>query len=130
MSVFYSTMQEMIDDVNNSEVSYKKLHKYITIDTPCCDIKVPYASLINDYKDFFRPIVRNVILNEAEKIKYYMKPKKMALDIYGTTELWSAIMDLNNIYSVIDFKPTVIKLFDPREFTDLLNEVMIRENII
>ena len=50
--------------------------------------------------------------------------------LYGTTELWSALLELNGVSSIIDFTFETPKVFNPNTFLKKLNEVMIMEGII
>lgn len=129
--IFYTTIQELIESVNEMEISYRNLHTTVNVKNNNDVIKIPYKSIIREYLPFFNKTVIDVPLTDNDKYTYKYKPKKMSLDLYGTTELWSAILEINHMYSITDFtleKP--IKIFDPKEFIPLLNEVMILENII
>lgn len=130
MSSYYPTIQELIDSVNDLEVSYRNLHTNIYIKNKGGIIKVPYKSIIKEYLPFFQSTVVELKLSHAEVIMYRFKPKKLSYDLYGTTELWSALLELNNIYSIIDFDFEKVKVFEPKEFIQLLNEVMILEGIL
>ena len=69
-------------------------------------------------------------LTPEEISLYKFKPKKLSYDLYGTTEIWCALLELNNVYSIIDFTMEKPKVFDPKEFIPLMNEILILENII
>ena len=51
-------------------------------------------------------------------------------ELYGTTEFWDQILILNNAFSIIDFKPKVLKVYDPERLKLYLNEIMILEENI
>jgi hypothetical protein len=61
---------------------------------------------------------------------YRFKPKMLSFDLYGTTELWSSLMELNGVLSIVDFTLETPKVFHPNSFMKKLNEVMIMEGII
>ena len=61
---------------------------------------------------------------------YRFKPKKLSYDLYGTTELWDALLELNQMYSIIEFDREKYKVFDPREFKTALNEIMILKDVL
>ena len=84
--------------------------------------------MINKYKEYFDKITTTIILNEKEYKKYKFSPKKISNDIYGTTELWSMILYINNCKSITDFNLYKIKLFYPDQINDLINEIFIFEN--
>lgn len=128
---FCSTIQELIESVNDMEISYRNLHTTVNIKNKNEIIKIPYKSITREYLPFFNKTIISLPVSDSDIYTYRYKPKKLSLDLYGTTELWSALLEINNMYSITDFtleKP--IKVFEPKEFINLLNEVMILENII
>ena len=128
---FYATIEELLDSVNESELSYRNLHSYVYIKNKEEHIKIPYGSVINNYLPFLKETAVTTDFSEMEKVKYQYKPKSLSYDLYGTTELWSALLELNNMVSLLDLKTDKpIQVFDPTEVMELLNEVMILEGII
>lgn len=128
---YYSTIQELIDSVKDMEISYRNLHTNVYLRNDGTVIKIPYKSITREYLNYFKPAVVEAELTDAEIAMYKFKPKKLSYDLYGTTELWSVLLELNNLYSIIDFNlETRIKVFEPKTFLKLLNEVMILEEII
>jgi hypothetical protein len=63
-------------------------------------------------------------LEEGEMMEYIYQPKLFAYEKLNNIELWSLILKLNNMTSVLDFKKEEIIV--PTESTiDMLNEIMI-----
>ena len=129
---FYATIQELIDSIKQEEVSYRNLHTpiYLTNNNEET-IRIPYKSIIRDYLPALRKTTVMSNFSEREKIKYRFKPKMLSNDLYGTPELWSALLEVNGYLSLLDLtmeRPMLV--FDPREFRKMLNEVMILEEII
>ena len=127
---FYATIQELIDSVNDMEISYRNLHTNIYIKNKDDVIKIPYKSIIREYLPYLQSSVVELKLSPEEVSKYRFKPKKLSYDLYGTTELWSALLELNRLYSIIEFNKEVYKVFEPKEFMTLLNEVLILEDVL
>ena len=127
---FYATIQELIDSVNDMEISYRNLHTNVYIKNKDDTIKIPYKSIIMEYLPYFKSSVVELKLSPEEVSKYRFKPKKLSYDLYGTTELWSALLELNQLYSIIEFNKEVYKVFEPKEFMTLLNEVLILEDVL
>ena len=133
---FYPTVAELVNHIKSEDISYRNLHTNIYLrgkDSNGVEstISVPYHSVMRDYMNAFKDAVVTIKLDDLEISKYRYKPKRMSNDLYGTPELWSAILELNGCASLIDFtldKP--IKLYDPRKLKGLLNEVMILEKIL
>ena len=92
------------------------------------EIKFPFYSITNKYKNFLSNIVISFTLTEEEQIYYQYKPKLVSIDLYDTPEFWSDILILNNAISVTDFCPKVIKVYDPLRLKSILNEIIILEN--
>ena len=133
---FYSTISDLTDHIKSEDISYRNLHENLFVretqqDGTTSMIAFPYKSVIRDYLDIFSPIVIEVQLEDVDIAKYRYKPKRLSNDLYGTPELWSAILELNGLPSLIDFTlERPLKVFDPRRFKQLLNEVMILEGIL
>lgn len=127
---FYATIQELIDSVNDMEISYRNLHTNIYIKNKDDTIKIPYKSIIREYLPYLQSSVVELKFSPEEVSKYRFKPKKLSYDLYGTTELWSALLELNQLYSIIEFNKEVYKVFEPKEFMTLLNEVLILEDVL
>lgn len=133
----YSTVDELIEHIKAEDISYRNLHVPIFIrskdrNSGKEDIyKIPYKSVLREYMPELEESVVVMNFGEYEKNKYRYKPKMLSNDLYGTPELWSALLELNHLLSLIDFnleKP--IKVFSPKEFKTLLNEIMILEKIL
>ena len=127
---FYATIQELIDSVKDMEISYRNLHTNVYIKNKDDTIKITYKSILKEYMPFLQSTVLNLQLTAPEVSLYRFKPKKLSYDLYGTTELWSALLEINRMYSIVEFNQEEYKVFDPKEFKTLLNEVMILENIL
>lgn len=128
---YYATILELINSAKEAEISYRNLHKDILIQNNDSIISVPYSSVIRNYLPFFESTAVYARFSSEEVYKYKFKPKKLSLDLYGTTEIWSALLELNGMYSILDFNlEKTIKVFSPKTFLPLLNEVMIIENIV
>lgn len=129
--LYYATIEELIDSIKTEEISYRNLHTNVFINNEKNEIiKIPYKSIIREYLPFFKEHVVTVELSEREVQLYRYKPKKLSYDLYETTELWSALMELNNVLSIINFDLTTLQVFDPTSFHKMLNEAMILEGII
>ena len=90
-------------------------------------IRVPYSSLTQKYSDILSQYVRIVGYTEAQFNKYQYKPKLLSQDLYGTTELWSSLLQLNGMISVLEFNKQYLKVYDPNIILDVLNELLIIE---
>lgn len=126
-----STIPEQIDLIKELEISYRTLHPnaILTDNQTGRIINIPFNSIISKYRNFLDTLIIQIILDENLQNKYQFKPKLVSNDFYKTTELWDSILILNNAISLFDFKPTVLKLYDPNRLKDALNEIIVLENI-
>ena len=134
---FYPTISELINSIEDKELSYRNLHTNVYIrmayndreDTPI--VSVPYQSILRTYLPYFTDAIVKSAFTPLEKTTYRFSPKKLSLDLYGTTELWSAILDVNSIVSVSQFNlESPIKVYEPKKFFEILNEVLVLEDVI
>lgn len=122
-----NTISDIIEAGNKLEMSHSKLHfksKYTTPENN--DVIINYSSIIDKYNDFVQKIVTEIELSELEYLKYRFQPKRFCMDYYGTTELWSSLLRINNMTSAVQFTKTKIKAFT-QDIFDVLNEIMIME---
>ncbi len=129
---FYNTIDDIIRSIKTKEISYRNLHQNIYLRDSGTTIEVPYNSIIRNYLPYFKDISYDLKLTSQEITRYKFKPKTLSYDLYGTTELWSALLELNSMYSLLDFnlENKIVRVFDPKPFMKLLNEIMIFEGIL
>ena len=127
-----STITEQVYEAKSLDISYRTLHPAAVIldEQTGRNIQIPFSSLINKYKDFLHEIIIEIPLSEKEKEIYMFKPKMLSEDLYGTTELWDTILILNNVVSVSEFKPDVVKVYDHNRLKKYINEILILEELV
>ncbi len=129
--MYYSTIQELIDQVETKEISYRNLHTTFCIRQNNEVIQVPYKSMIREYMDLMAEDAITVSLPADEVRMYKFKPKKLSYDLYGTVELWAGLLELNKMYSTMDLtceKPFLV--FNPETVKEKINEILIQEGVL
>lgn len=129
--MYYSTIQDLIDQVDTKEISYRNLHTTFCIRQNNEVIQVPYKSMIREYMDLLAEDAITVSLPDDEVRIYKYKPKKLSYDLYGTVELWAGLLELNKMYSTMDLtceKPFLV--FNPETVKEKLNEILIQEEVL
>jgi len=122
-----NTIDQLIEYGKKLDISHDKLHIKQSIKDPNGNIIIiNYSSLIDKYYYFLEKIIKTVTLSDAEYQTYKFQPKMLSYKMYGTTELWSAILRINNLTSASEFKLKTLKLFTLDIF-DMLNEILILE---
>lgn len=128
----FTYVEDMIEDSKEEEISYRTLHTnaFITDKNSNKDMKIPFLSLTNKYRDFLEKIVIEIPLEDDEAQVYKLRPKLLSEKLYGTTELWFTLLELNNLKSIIEFDLKTIRVYDPTEYKKYFNEILILEGII
>lgn len=101
-------------DFSNERISYKESFD---------DMIMNVSSLLSNHYYAFTSYIVDFEFTEDEYIKYKYSPKMLSLDLYNTTELWSAILFINNMTSISQFKKKKIKLFTP-DIIEIFREAM------
>lgn len=89
-------------------------------------IRIPTDDFFSKYKD---ELYETVELYNVP-MKNLFKPKSVSFDIYQTTELWLALMRLNNFRNITEFDQQIIKIYNPAGLKELINIFFKREKKI
>ena len=84
---------------------------------------IPYQTIIGRFHNILTPYITTYTLSDRDYQKYYQKPKLLSYDLYGTPELWSSILYINNMVSVANFTQKTIKIFT-QGITSAIEEIM------
>lgn len=113
-----------IDDIQYS--------KFAILSKASSDVENPilYAehNVIYDYEEEFKKLSLNVEMTDTEFLKYRFKPKLLAYDLYGSTELYFALLFINGIYTIKDFDRRHIKLIKKSDMIELLEAIYNAES--
>ena len=58
----------------------------------------------------------------------FYKPKMLSYELYGTTELWLAILRANNMKNISEFHYPIIKVYQPDRLKELIKVFFKRED--
>lgn len=123
-----NTVDSVIKKGKQLEISHDKIHlKSNILDSDGNPLIVNHTSLLMKYIDFLDDYIVEVEMSDAEFSKYMFQPRLLSYELYGTTELWSSILAINNITHSADFKIQKLKLFKSNIF-DFINEILVLEN--
>ena len=86
------------------------------------DINFPMLNVLNDYiLDIANSsVVKICTMTELEFLRYQYRPKLLAYDIYGTTDLYFVILALNGMCDVKEFSKKKIKMLAKSDINTLL----------
>ena len=89
-------------------------------------VRIPLYDIFLKYRDHFQESIQ---LYQMPRSLFY-KPKSLSLELYGTTEMWLALLRLNSMRNITEFKKQVIKIYNPDVITELIDIFFKREGKI
>ena len=107
------TLNEFISEAKELEVSasslfYKEAH---TLEDSSIFI-LSGDSILNKYYNEFKQYENTLKLSDQEQRRYECNPQLLSYDLYGTTELWFLLVDLNCLNSSVQFKLNPVKIYN------------------
>lgn len=87
------------------------------------EIAVTFHNVITKYYQAIKPYIENTSMSEETFLAYKNKPNMYCHDVYGTPELASSLLYINNMTSVTEFTKCKFKRFKP-SFMTVVNELM------
>lgn len=113
------TIEEFISEGSSTQITYDKLSIFEKVD----GLYLVTHNVLDDYKKEIDMCCQTVVLSTSEMAKYKYKPKLLAYDIYGSTELFFIILFTNNICDVKDFNRNKIKLLPQDSLETILSYI-------
>ena len=113
-------LDEWIEEGKDLDIS----HEGLCLKVREGDLITPYQTLVCRYYYALVPFIQKTTLTDEEYIKYKNNPKMLSQDLYETPELWSALMYINNIVSIADFKKQTLYIFD-KSIISKLEELLV-----
>lgn len=124
-----STIPELIELFNQTPITHEKLHyKASSIDENSDTIRINFSCILDRYYDYILSQSVLVVFTDREWMNYRFQPKRLSMNIYKTTELWSLILRMNNMSSILEFDKKTLILPPVRSIFNILNEIMILED--
>lgn len=125
----YTTIEKQIAGEANTEYGYRKMHSMITITDQETGNKViaPYRSLSAEYMDYLRDYIEERELTEIQWQYFKHNPRALSESLYGTTKFWAMLLEINHCRSIMEFAPKTVKYFKVEKITEILNEVLMKE---
>ncbi len=87
------------------------------------EIAIPYYNVITKFYPILKNYIETVTMTEDEFFKYKCRPNYYCFAQYGTPELASSLLYINNMDSATKFKNTTFKRFKSNILT-IINELM------
>ena len=122
-----STLESFINYKNlDSNVYYKDL----SIFEKSIDGKSVLLSynILNDYRKEIFDFVIPITLTDEEFQKYQYQPKKLAYDLYGSTEYYYMILFINSMTNIKEFNRRRINLMRAKDMSSVLSAIYSSES--
>jgi hypothetical protein len=103
----------------SSAISYPKLSFIEKIDR----IEYPVKNVLNDYLYELKQSALEITLDQQQELKYFYRPKLLASDIYGSTELYYIILLLNDICDIKYFNINPLKMLTKNDMSELISKI-------
>jgi len=122
-----ATIPELIAYMKTQDISHSNLHFKATFTVDGTSLQINSSSILDRYMDFIKKNSSIMNFTDNDFRKYKFQPKKLSLILYQTTELWSLLLKLNNMSSILEFTKKDILVPPANVIFNLLNEVIILE---
>lgn len=113
------TIEEFIAEGSSTEISYDKLSIFENVD----GLYLVTHNVLDDYKKEIYQCCRTIVLSTSEMNKYRYKPKLLAYDIYGSTELFFIILFTNNMCDVKEFDKKKLRLLPQDSLEEIISYI-------
>ena len=109
-----STIREYVENFSTDEMTHDKFHfQQVFEDKYGKKMLINDRSLFLRYMSEFISARKKYTFTDLEYMKYRFNPKRLSFDLYGTTELWSVILSLNELTSTTQFDLKTLYVFPP-----------------
>ena len=113
-----SQYNNITDWCNAGKKLYIANHSF-GLKTDAGDVRFIYESYLFKYHNLFASDNVNITFTDDEFIKYRYQPKLFCKDHYKTPELWSLLLFINNMTSVVQFNRKQIVAFSTLSINSL-----------
>lgn len=117
---------DLITDTKRDRFSLEYLYDSMIVQNPERAnhfFKIAVNDFFIKHREELRPYVQVFHVGD----KYFYRPKSISYQIYGTTELWLALLRLNNMASSSDFNKPLIYIYEPNGLKEIIDIYYQRE---
>ena len=119
----YNNLDDFVAYGKTLTISYQNLSLTEIFD----GIKFPMFNIVQDYINELKDEAITITFTDKEYYKYKYKPRLLSAYLYGSTEFFSIILQLNDIASEKEFTKKSIKLIPADTMKSLLEKIYIAE---
>lgn len=126
-----ASITDYIDDHKDLSISFDTLHlkekAQFTEDSSGITEGILLGdSFVQKYKGDLDELVVEKTFTADEARKYMNNPWALSYDLYGSVEYWFLLLDLNNMYSAIEFTQKTINVYDA-SLPDVIDVILASE---
>lgn len=121
-----STIEEFISCKNTDKNIYYSELSIFEKSIDGSQVLLSY-NILNDYYDEIFDKAVTIELTDKEYNTYQYQPKRLAYDIYGSTEYYYIILFLNRMASIKEFNRKKIKLIRSSDLSRILSAIYTSE---
>lgn len=85
--------------------------------------RIPFDDFFIKYREQLKTCIQFYSLPES----MFYKPKSLSYELYGTTELWLALLRVNEMRNITEFHLPIIRIYNPGQVKDLISIFFKRE---
>ena len=122
-----ATISEYIESYRNLDISYDKTYyQELNILGNNEPVIMLGDSVLSKYRADLESLAITKTLSSKEENRYFYNPQVLSYDLYGSTQYWHLLLELNNMYSAIEFNQNPIKIYDG-SFKNMINAILALE---
>jgi hypothetical protein len=121
-------MDDYISDGQSAILRLENFYETIQIENTDGTDKfiIPWSDFFLKYRRELSEITEWKTIPES----MFYQPKTASLEMYGTTELWIALLRVNNMKTVADFHYPIIRAYNASNLMDLINIYFKRNKVL
>lgn len=124
-------ISEYVEDYRDLDISFDRLYmkEKVTFEEDSSGVTygiIHEENIVNKYQSDLQELIEVKEFTREEAYRYKCNPWALSYDLYGTVELWSLLLDLNDLYSASEFTQTKVKVYD-RTLLDVIDNILSRE---
>lgn len=118
------TLSQFIALKDSDQITYRN---YSILQQSLTDPSIVYSmdNIIYQYMDELKQYRKLVMVSDIDRLKYAFKPKLLAYDIYGSTEMYFILLAINGMCNVKEFtlEDKTFWGIAPNDLNTLLNNI-------
>ena len=118
-----STVKGYINAYNSDGFTLQEFYRQEVLGSGENKLIVNYDTILTKYMYELKDLKERYELSNEDYIRYRFNPKLLSYDLYGTTELWALLLDINEISSVTEFDLQSVYVF-PTSIVDRLERIL------